>query len=348
MAATRMALAALLCVFILILSGAGPVGAENTAPDLVGAGATFPAPLYLHWIKVYQQANPGLTIEYKPVGSGDGVKMFLADEVDFGASDAAMTDEQIQKAPHGAQLIPATAGIIVLAYNLPGLHGPLKLSRSVYTAILQGKIKKWNDPLLTKDNPDLNLPNRDIVVAARSDSSGTTFAMTNHLSAVSADWRDRGPGVGKKIQWPGNHMLGRGNGGVARKIQISEGAIGYVEYGYAKRAALSMAVLENKAGEFISANPSSGSTTLKNMHASLPSNLRLFMPDPEGSGSYPIITYSWLILRKNYQDEGKRDKLKKFVSWGVREGQKYAADFGYTPLPDEVVRQDLEALNTVR
>lgn len=321
---------------------------EITSADVVGAGATFPAPLYKRWIEVYQEQNPDTTISYDAVGSGDGIRLFLADEVDFGASDAAMSDDQMQQAPHGALLIPATAGIIVLAYNLPGLQGQLKLSRQTYTDIFLGKITRWNDPAIVRDNPDLQLPDRSITIVARTDSSGTTFAMTNHLAAISPHWRDRGPGVGKKIQWPGRTMLALGNSGVARKIQISRGAIGYVEYGYAERAGLAMASLENKEGQFIAPSPSCGSVTLKNNHQQMPANLRLFMPQPEGETSYPIVTYSWLLLRKTYDDADKREKLKRFVHWGLTEGQKYATEFGYTPLPEEVSGKGLQALETVQ
>lgn len=321
---------------------------EKIKADIAGAGATFPAPLYRRWIEVYKEQHPDTSISYEAVGSGDGIRMFLDGEVDFGASDAAMSDAQMQQAPNGAQLIPATAGIIVLAYNLPGVTEQLKLSRQVYTDIFLGKITQWNDPAIQKDNPGVALPDRGIVIVARSDSSGTTFAMTNHLNAVSNQWRDRGPGVGKKIQWPGRTMLGRGNGGVARKIQISIGAIGYVEYGYAQRAGLAMAILENKAGHFVEPSPSSGSVTLKNNFQKLPKNLRLFMPDPEGATSYPIITYSWLLLQKHYLEAGKRDKLLRFVRWALQKGQKYATDFGYTPLPEEVARKGLEALDTIQ
>lgn len=339
-----MVLSVLLCAATCFAAAGG--ASSKSGETIHGAGATFPAPLYNHWIAEYKKVKPGLKIVYDAVGSGDGIKLFMADKVDFGASDAAMTDKQMQDSPHGAVLIPATAGLIVLAYNLPGINGRLRLSRQAYVDILLGKISKWNDPAIAGDNPDLSLPDRAITTVVRSDSSGTTFAITNHLSTISPEWKN-GPGVGKKIQWPGTIMLGRGNSGVARKIQISRGSIGYVEYGFAKRAGLGMAVLENSTGGFVAPSPESGEATLKNMSAELPENLRLFMPNPEGKTSYPMITFSWLLLKKKYAESKIKDNVLDFVKWGVTRGQKYALDFGYTQLPKEITEKDLKALATI-
>ena len=176
---------------------AAPVASGPVA--LRGAGATFPAPLYQKWIDIYTKANPSLAIEYQAAGSGEGVKRFLENSVDFGASDAALSDEQIAKAPGGATLVPATAGAIVLAYNLPVVKGTLKLSREVYADIFLGRIRNWNDPKIQTLNPDTKLPNQTIIPVASQDSSGTTYAMTNHLSAISAAWRNQGPGVGLSL-----------------------------------------------------------------------------------------------------------------------------------------------------
>ncbi len=207
--------------------------AEPGGIQISGAGATFPVPLYKKWIEEYRKAREDVAVSYEAVGSGEGTRKFMNQEVDFGASDAALNDEQIANMERGANLIPATAGIIVLAYNLKGLNGSLKLPRDVYVDIFSGAITSWNDPRIKGANPELNLPSKGIVLVTRLDSSGTTFAFTNHLSAVNKEWRDRGPGVGKVVQWPANTMTARGNEGVAGRIKISEGAIGYVEYGFA-------------------------------------------------------------------------------------------------------------------
>ena len=194
----------IMIVFLGLVISCSQPATETKTPEIkiAGAGATFPYPVYKNWIDEYQKAHKKIIIFYEPVGSGEGVRKFLKQEVDFGASDAAMSDEEIAKVERGVKLIPATAGIIVLAYNLKGVNGVLKLPREVYVAIFTGDIKKWDDPRIKQANPGLNLPALNIIPITRTDSSGTTFAFTNHLSAISKDWRDRGPGVGKVVQWP--------------------------------------------------------------------------------------------------------------------------------------------------
>jgi phosphate transport system substrate-binding protein len=315
--------------------------------DIIGAGATFPAPLYQRWIKEFGKEHSGVSIFYDVVGSGDGTKRFLAEELHFGASDAALNDAEIAQVARGVQLIPATAGIIVLAYNIPDLKGELRLSRQVYVDIFLGKIRYWNDERIKQLNPQLNLPQLNIVTITRSDSSGTTWAFTNHLSAISSTWRDKGPGVGKKVDWPGNSMASRYNEGVAAKIKHSWGSIGYVEYGIAKRAGLSMAVLENKLGQYVKPTDAIGTSTLANTSTQMPQNLRLFIPDPDGKDSYPIVTYTWLLLYKSYADKAKAEKVKQFVNWGLTQGQAYAAEYGYAPLPPPVAAAALSALATI-
>jgi phosphate transport system substrate-binding protein len=328
------------------------VHGQDSAPSkpkvlLRGAGATFPAPLYDTWIQTYRKRVPDAAIMYDAVGSGEGQRRFIADAVDFGASDSGLTDEQMTRVKSGARLVPVTAGMVVLAYNLPGLGGPLKLSRDVYTDIFAGRIRTWNDPRIRAINPGLNLPGRSIAIVARQDSSGTTFAFTNHLSAISDAWRDRGPGAGNLVDWRGTAMLARGNEGVAGRIKVSEDSIGYIEYHFAKRLGLPMAQVQNKAGRYIEPSDRSGQTALANSAGQMPGSLRLFVPDPGGDESYPIVTYSWLLLYGRYQDRDKITALKKFVAWGLGEGQAYSRDLGYIPLPPEVVALSLSALDRI-
>jgi phosphate transport system substrate-binding protein len=334
----------------LLLAAAGPVLGQAGAGGKVvlqGAGATFPAPLYKKWIGVFTAQNPDVTVDYKDVGSGEGVRRFLAQSVDFGASDGALTDEQMARVAAGARLVPATAGMVVLAYNIPGLGGDLKLSRDVYADIFLRRIVKWNDPRIQAINPDLRLPNASIVIAARRDSSGTTFALANHLSAISADWR-RGPGVGYMVDWSGRAMLARGNEGVAGLVKLSEGAIGYVEYGFAERLRLPMAHLQNKAGRYVAPTARSGQATLASNVKEMPENLRLYVPDPEGQESYPIVSLSWLLLYERYPDQQKSAALKRFVTWGLSLGQSYGAELGYIALPADVVSRSRAALERVQ
>jgi phosphate transport system substrate-binding protein len=312
-----------------------------------GAGATFPAPLYKKWIEEYHHKRRSeVVVSYDAIGSGEGIKQFMAGAVDFGASDAAMSDAQMAEVARGVQLVPAVAGSIVLAYNLEGLGGELKLSREVYVDLFLGKITHWNDIRIKRINPNLNLPKSDIALVVRQDGSGTTYAFTNHLSAVSDEWRDRGPGVGTLIEWPGNAMAARGNEGVAGRLKMSKGSIGYVEYGIARRAGLAMVWLENRAGQFIEPHGGSGLATLLN--TPLPENLRVFFPDPDGQDSYPIVTYSWLLLYRQYDDAPKLAALKQFARWCLTTGQEFNESLGFVRLPPPVMARAIAALEGIR
>jgi len=280
------------------------------------------------------------------VGSGEGIKRFIAEEVDFGASDAAMNDQEIAKVERGVKLIPATAGMVVLAYNLPGFEGELKLPRDVYVDIFLGKIWRWDDQRITEANPGVELPSKLIQTVVRRDSSGTTFAFTNHLSTLSSDWRDNGPGTGKLIDWPGGAMTGRGNEGVAQKVKISQGAIGYMEYGFAKRLGLPMASLQNKSREYVKPGADSGRAALG--AAKLPANLRLFVPDPEGADSYPIVSLSWILAYGSYPESAKAGQLKQALTWALDEGQAIAAEMGYIPLPETMLAKAKAAVADIR
>jgi len=341
----RAVIAVVAVVGVALALGQGAASSKETVV-LRGAGATLPAPLYERWITEYQRQHADVRITYEAIGSGEGQRRFLADAVDFGASDAALTDEQIARARSGAQLLPATAGMVVLAYNLPGLGGTLRIPRDVCAEMFSGRIRTWNDARLRAANRGLALPNRNIAIVARQDSSGTTFAFTNHLSAISLAWRDRGPGVGTLVDWKGA-MLARGNEGVAGRIKVSEGSIGYVEYHFAKRLGLPMAELQNKAGHFVAPTERSGQTALLKMASAMPENLRLFMPDPDGDESYPIVTYSWLLLHRRGADHDKSMALKEFMKWGLTTGQTMSADLGYIPLPSEVAALSLAALDRI-
>jgi len=341
----RAVIAVVAVVGVALVLGQGAVSSKETVV-LRGAGATLPAPLYERWIAAYQRQHGDVRITYEAVGSGEGQRRFLADAVDFGASDAALTDEQIARAQSGAQLLPATAGMVVLAYNLPGLGGPLRIPRDVCAEMFAGRIRSWNDDHLRAANPGLALPHRSIAIVARQESSGTTFAFTNHLSAISPAWRDRGPGVGALVDWKGA-MLARGNEGVAGRIKVSEGSIGYVEYHFARRLGLPMAELQNKAGHYVAPTERSGQSALLKTASTMPDNLRLFMPDPDGDESYPIVTYSWLLLHRRSGDHDKSMALKEFMKWALTTGQTMSADLGYIPLPAEVAGLSLAALDRI-
>ena len=310
---------------------------------LNGAGATFPAPLYQRWIAEFTKANPNVQINYQAVGSGTGITNFTQGIVNFAGSDAAMTDEQIAKVKQGVVLIPATAGSIVLAYNLPGVES-LKLSREAYSGIFVGKITKWNDPTIAKANEGVKLPDTAITVCERSDGSGTTFVFTKHLSAISPDFKTQ-VGEGTTVTWP-TGVAGKGNDGVTALIKQTPGAIGYVEYGYAKNNKLTFAQLQNKSGAFVAATAESGAATLNSTQ--FPSEiLRAWPSDPDAKEAYPISTFTWLLLYKKYDNKENLDVLKKFVTYGLSDGQKFADELGYIPLPKEVAAKSEAALKSV-
>jgi phosphate transport system substrate-binding protein len=321
----------------------GLTATTQAAVQLSGAGATFPAPLYQRWAVEYNKLHPDVQVNYQSVGSGAGVKQFIAGTVDFGASDAAMSDAEIAKVAKGTVMIPATAGIEVFAYNLPGVND-LKLSREAFVGIYLGTVTNWNDDLIKKDNPGVELPDMPISVAYRSDGSGTTYVFTQHLSAVSPEFKDQ-VGVDKSVTFPVG-VGGKGNEGVTALIKQTPGTIGYVEYGYAKGNNLQMAVIQNKSGNFIKPADDSGAATLA--HMELPANLRAWPVDPEGKDDYPIATFTWLLLYGEYGDKAKLDALKAFVKWSLQDGQKYAPELGYIPLPKEVVTKAGAALETVK
>ena len=314
--------------------------------ELRGAGSTFVAPLMNGWINFFENSQPDVGIHYDAVGSGEGVSRLLSGSVDFAASDNFLPPADAKKIDGGVVQVPSTAGMIVLAYNLPGVKGRLKLPQDVYVDIFLGKIQTWNDPRIRAANKDLNLPAINIAVVARQDSSGTTYAFTEHLAAVNNSW-SKGPGVGKLVQWPNVTMLARGNEGIASKIKISQGAIGYIEYGFALRLGLQMAVLENKAGQFVPPTPLSGAAALNpTMDVGLDA-LDSSTANPPGMKAYPIVTYSWFLLYPSYQPEKAR-ALMSFLNFAYDEGQSYAPYFGYLQLPDPVMQQARAALTRFR
>lgn len=322
---------------------------------LIGSGASFPFPIYTTWFKDFSQQTDGVTIDYQSKGSGAGIQDFINQTVDFAASDAGMTDQEIGQVKGGAVLLPMTAGEIVLAYNIPDVGEGLKLPRDVYPQIFMGNIDNWNDPQIAEANPDLELPDMNITVVRRSDSSGTTFNFTNHLSAISEDWAN-GPGVGTTVQWAdaSNIVAGPKNDGVTALIKQTPGSIGYIEYGYAKLTGSMTAELENQSGNYVAAGGESGAAALASAEfpsTTLPesgdaSDLRVFIPDPSGDESYPIVTFTWMMFYRQ-QEQEKADALKAMVEYGLTEGQSVADQLGYIPLPEAVVEKVREAANQI-
>jgi len=334
---------------LLVLGGVltASFGWAGEAVRLKGSGASFPFPLYSFWFKEYSKIHPNVIIDYQAKGSGAGIRDFINKTVDFAASDAAMTDEEMKQVEVGVQLIPMTAGSIVLAYNLRDGPKELKLSREAYSSIFLGRVSKWNDPLIAKANPDAKMPDLDITVVRRADSSGTTFVFTQHLSAINQAWKD-GPGTGTTVNWPSSDkfIASPQNAGVAATIKQTPGAIGYVEYGYAEQGKMPMAWLENKAGKFVKPSLESGEAALAAVE--LPPDLRAWLPDPSGAEAYPIVTYTWMIFYKKYDDPKKAEVIRDVVKFCLTDGQKASGKLGFIPLPAHVVETNLKELNNIQ
>ena len=325
---------ALLISGLVLAVTAGPLTAQDTM-RLTGSGATFPFPLYSAWFKAFSTKNKNITVDYQGKGSGAGIRDFINHTVDFAASDAAMTDEEISKVPGGVQLLPMTGGEIVLGYNLPG-NPKLKLPRDVYAGIFLGKITKWSDAKLKAANPGVTLPDLDITVVRRADASGTTFVFTTHLSTIDEEWK-RGPGAGTTVNWPKSDkfVASPKNDGVSATIKQTPGAIGYLEYAFAKFAKVEVAQLQNKAGQYVSAGGEGGPAALAGVQ--LPADLRAWVSDPDGPKSYPIATYTWMLFYKENKDPKKAAALRSLVEYCLNDGQKLSSQMGYIPLPENVV-----------
>lgn len=312
---------------------------------LTGSGASFPAPLYLTWFKDYSKKNTAVTVDYQSKGSGAGVQDFLNKTVDFAASDSAMKKEDIAKVTEGVQLLPMTAGEIVLAYNLPSKPKDLKLPRDVYSNIFLGKITKWNDPRIVAANPGVALPDLPITVVRRADSSGTTAVFTMHLSAINPEFK-KTMGEGNTVNWPTSDkfVASPKNDGVTATVRQTPGAIGYIEYSFAKLAKVDFALLQNKAGQYVM--PGNGGETLASVK--LPEDMVAWLSDPEGAKSYPITSYTWMIFRKNNGDANKAKVMRDMIEYGLTDGQKMASAMGYIPMPQVVVDQVRKAAANIK
>ena len=322
-------------------SGAGSGGSASggapasraTGADLTGAGATFPNPIYSRWFDEYSH-KAGVKINYQPIGSGGGIKQLQEQTVDFGASDAPMTDAEMAGAKGGPVLhVPTVVGVVAVAYNLPSLARPIKLTGSLVAGIFQGQITKWNDTRLAAVNPGVTLPSADILVVHRSEASGTTYVFSDYLSSVSAAWK-ASPGKGKELQWPVG-LGAKGNDGVSAQIKQTIGAIGYVELAYVTQNHLASALLQNSAGNFVAPAASAATAAAEAAAAKLPANsdYRVSIVDSPGAQTYPITSFTWLLLYKNQTDAVKAKKLADFVHWALTDGQRDAPALDYAPLP---------------
>ena len=320
------ALAALLCA-------AAPAAAQV---QLNGAGATFPNIIYQKWMLTYNQANPAIRLNYQSIGSGGGVRQFSDGTVDFGGTDAPMSDSAIAAIQGNVLHIPTVLGAIVATYNLPGVTAQVKFTPDVLADIFLGRITKWNDARIASVNAGVTLPATDIVVVHRADGSGTTFGWTDYLTKVSPTWAAR-VGTGSSVNWPVG-LGGRGNEGVAATVNQTPGAIGYVELGYATINKMAYGQVRNGAGNFVAptveAVTAAAAGVLSKMGAN--TDFRASLTNPDGPGAYPIATMTWLLVRKTYADAAKAKALVQFIWWAETEGQASAAALGYAPLPAQL------------
>jgi phosphate transport system substrate-binding protein len=318
-------------------------GPGTTAPggslQLQGNGATFPKPIYEKWVSEFGKANPNIKIDYQGNGSGAGQKAILAKTADFGASDDPMSDDDLKSASSEILHIPTVLGAVVLTYNIEGVQGPLKLSGQTISDIYLGNIKKWNDERLKKDNPDAALPDTDILPIYRADASGTSAVFTDFLSKSSPDWKTK-VGMNKQPSWiTGVGVGAKGNDGVMGQVKQTPNSIGYVELTFAKANNVPTALIKNRSGQFVEASLESVSAAAAGSVAAMPADLRTQITDAEGAASYPIASYTYILVYKEQSDAAKGKAIVDFLWWATHDGEKFAKDLHYAPLPADVVKK---------
>ncbi len=334
----------------LLASVAALAGAQGPTDgaDLTGAGATFPYPIYSKWFADYA-AKTGVKINYQPIGSGGGIRQLSEQTVDFGASDAPMSDDEMSKAKGGQVLhCPTVLGAVVMTYNVPGLTKPLRLTGEVIADIFLGQITKWNDPKLAALNAGVKLPATDVLVAHRSDGSGTSFIFTDYLTAVSPAWAS-GPGKGKDVKWPVG-LGGKGNDGVAGIVKQTPGAIGYVELAYVKQNKLPYAEVKNAAGQFVAPTIESVTAAAAGAVKALPASTdyRVSIVNAQGRDAYPMSSFTWILVYASQVDATKGKKLVDCLRWSLHEGEASASTLDYAPLPQNMVAQLERRLTTIK
>ena len=313
--------------------GNGP----NASVSLQGAGATFPNPLYQKWVSEYGKAHENIKIDYQSLGSGAGIKQLKEQTVDFGASDAPLKDDDVKTFSGEVVHIPTVLGAVVITYNLAGVTQPLRFSSDVIADIFLAKIKKWNDPRIAADNPGVTLPANDITVVHRSDSSGTSAVFTDYLSKVSPEWKEK-VGAGVSPSWP-TGIGGKGNEGVTGQVKNTPNTIGYVELAFAMQNKLPVAPVKNQGGNFVEPTIDTVTAAAASFAASTPEDLRVSITNATGAQVYPISSYTYILVYKDQKDAAKGKALVDFVWWGIHDGQSFAKDLHYAPLPADIAKR---------
>lgn len=336
-------------VHAAVLAGLIAVTAVTAAAQTLqinGAGATFPYPIYSKWFAEYNKLKPAVQINYQSIGSGGGIRQVSNETVFFGATDGPMTNDQLLAAPGKLLHFPTVLGAVVPIYNVEGVASNLKLTGGVIADIYLGKITKWNDPGIAKLNPGVNLPATEITVVRRSDGSGTTYIFVDYLSKVSAEFKQK-VGVATSVNWPVG-VGGKGNEGVAGLVKQTPGSIGYVELIYALQNKISYGAVQNQAGEFVSASVEAVTAAAASAASAMPRDFRVSITNAPGKGVYPISSFTWLLLYESPKDKARAKTFVEFVKWALTDGQKFAKDLGYAPLPEAVVKLELEALAKIK
>ena len=340
----RLALVIAATATFLFASCGGNTGTSGEV-RLQGAGATFPNPLYQKWLSEYGKFNANIKIDYQSIGSGGGIKQIQARTVDFGASDAPMTDAELKASPGELIHIPTVLGAVVITYNLSGVAKPLRFSPDVIADIFLGKITRWNDARIKADNPDANLPSTDLTVVHRAESSGTSFVFTDYLAKVSAEWKEK-VGADKAPKWPVGQG-GKGNEGVTGQLKQQPNTIGYVELAYAVQNRLPVALVKNASGNFVEPSIDAVTAAAAASAPNTPDDLRVSITNANGSNVYPISSYTYILVYKEQPDALKGKAVIDFVWWGIHDGEKFASDLQYAPLPGEIVKRAEAKINSI-
>ncbi|WP_243374113.1 phosphate ABC transporter substrate-binding protein PstS [Geotalea sp. SG265] len=331
---------------LTIIALTAMAGQASAATLINGAGATFPYPLYSKWFTEYAKVDPTVKFNYQSIGSGGGIKQITAQTVDFGASDKFLGDDELRRVPGRLLHIPTVMGAVVVTYNIPGVGKGLKLTPETLADIYLGKLNKWNDPRIVRDNPTLKLPAKPIIVVHRSDGSGTTSIFTDYLSSVNQQWGSK-VGKGSSVKWPVG-LGGKGNEGVAGQIKTTQYTIGYVELAYAVENKLPYASLKNKSGVFVEPTIKSTSAAAAGAAKSMPADFRVSLVNQPGRDAYPIVGFTWLLVYQDQKDKAKGKKLVEFLNWELKQGQKMAANILYAPLPANVAKMVEKTVRTIK
>jgi phosphate transport system substrate-binding protein len=340
----------MLVALFLLFALAATAGAQSGGPMLLNAaGATFPYPMYSKWFDVYHTAHPNVQINYQSIGSGGGIRQVLAGTVDFGASDGPMTDDQIKefKDKRGVDILhfPTVLGADVPTYNIEGVTGELNFTQKALAGIYLGTITKWNDPEIANANKGVSLPSVDIIVVHRSDGSGTTYIWTDFLSKASDDWKNK-VGKGTSVNWPVG-LGGKGNEGVAGLVKQTPNSLGYVELIYAVQNSMPYGKVQNASGKFVKADLAGVTAAAAGAAKDMPEDFRVSITNAPGATSYPVSSFTWLLVPAQFQDAAKRDAIKDFLKWMIGDGQKMTEALAYAQLPKPVVAKELKALSLI-